>query len=266
MAAAAAGRGGDEYDGRRWPAMAVPGAKDAEDLGGRVGRDHLVTWRPAGRAGFLLAVSDGVFFIEEGGADPTPTPPPAPATTTTTTTTTTSVSSIPIAPPPPPYKVTQLPDFFLPSPSHPSKPQHRTLLEATWVRDIDASAGPASTDRVLISDILAHQGGVVAHKPFEQRQGYILGGLLEPLAKDESRSRERDPVKLRKLDFFPLAKLAHLADVYVPQLNHGTEGLRFAARKGRYRVGGESADGVSWMRAADGPMREACKRALEKGA
>ena len=82
-----------------------------------------------------------------------------------------------------------------------------------------------------------------------------VGGFFEPLAKDTSHSHDRDPVKIRKLDFFPISKYEHLVKQYVPALKHGLEGLQFVRRSAKYEIGGEATEMIDWASAIDEQLK-----------
>ena len=220
----------------------------------------LTSYRPSGRPGLLLLLTDGVFFIEDkpvtNATSATkvtkPLPPPAAGS---------GVSSIPINAPTNTITITHIPHLHIPTPTAPAKPQHRTLLDCIWVKDVDKVAH-ATKDTLLLVDIIAHAGGLLAHKPFSHRAQFLHAGLLKPLSTDVTHKHDDDPVKVTSLSMFNLDKFEYLTDTYVGGRQHGTSGLLFVDVEAKYNVGGKSEGVRVWEKEADVLLKEAVKKTL----
>jgi hypothetical protein len=235
--AAAAKLGDKDFQKYDWPGQSCRIAPDLERL--REATKDLVTYRPGGRRGLMLCLSDGVFFVENK-PDTTPAPPLPP-------------SAIPIAATVQNITVTQLYKVFVPQPNDASKPQHRTLLDVIWVRDISANSHTV-TDAILVSDILVHNGGLVAHKCYGERAQYVVSGVIS--AMEKSGRNGSDCISIRKHDVYPIDKFDYLTDTVLGKLRHGLEGFDFIDVKGAYGVRKESDGVVGWSSEATPELKE----------
>lgn len=173
---------------------------------------YKVTWLSTkGRRGLLLILTEAVFFIEH------------------------STDSISIS------IVTKM---KFPSPKDLSKPQHRTLLEVVLVEDIEKDK---STFRFYVQDILCIEGGMVYHKPLDQRLRYLNDGVLMPRKKDETIQQHSEQanvyadeqIKIRAKEYFSMKKLGFVMKDVCSGVGHDAQGIRVVP-VGEYGIGNES--------------------------
>jgi len=170
---------------------------------------YKVTWLSTkGRRGLLLILTEAVFFIDQS---------------------TTSIS------------ISIVTNMKFPSPKDLSKPQHRTLLEVVLVEDIEKNK---STYRFYVQDILCIEGGMVYHKPLDQRLRYLNDGVLMPRKKDETIQQHSEQtnvyadehIKIRAKEYFPMKKLAFVMKDVCSGVGHDAEGIRVVP-VGEYGIG-----------------------------
>jgi len=188
---------------------------------------YKVTWLSTkGRRGLLLILTEAVFFIEQS---------------------TTSIS------------ISIVTNMKFPSPKDLSKPQHRTLLEVVLVEDIEKNK---STYRFYVQDILCIEGGMVYHKPLDQRLRYLNDGVLMPRKKDETIQQHseqtnvytREHIKIRAKEYFPMKKLGFVMKDVCSGVGHDAEGIRVVP-VGEYGIGSKSNDdktkALVWRKGCD---------------
>jgi len=187
---------------------------------------YKVTWLSTkGRRGLLLILTEAVFFIEQ------------------------STSSI---------SISIVTNMKFPSPKDLSKPQHRTLLEVVLVEDIEKR----STYRFYVQDILCIEGGMVYHKPLDQRLRYLNDGVLMPRKKDETMQQHSEQtnvyvteqIKIRGKEYFSMKKLGFVMKDVCSGVGHDAEGIRVVP-VGEYGIGSESNDdktkALVWRKGCD---------------
>ena len=198
---------------------------------------YKVTWLSSrGRRGLLLILSEAVYFIEQS--------------------TTTSPISISIS-------ISIVTNIKFPSPKDLSKVQHRTLLDVILVNDVEKNK---STFRFYALDILCIEGGMVFHKPFDQRYRYLNEGVLIPRKKDEALPKHQqqkthhygsEQIKIRAKEYFPMMKLGFVMKDVCSGVGHEAEGVRVVPVVGEYGIGScssakteavESSVAVVWNR------------------
>lgn len=182
-----------------------------------------VTWLSKGRRGLLLILSEAVFFVEQMS------------------------SSI---------QVSQVTTMRFPTPQDSKKAQHRTLLDVVLVTDIEKGH---TTHRFYALDILCIEGGRVWHKPWEQRWKFLNEGVVLPRKKDEAKQRqqqpqhghiyEKEPIKLRAKEYFPLSKLAFVMKDVCAGVAHEANGIRIVPMV-EYGIGDKKDSGMAvvWRR------------------
>ena len=176
---------------------------------------YKVTWLSTnGRRGLLLILSEAVYFIEQ----------------------TTSSSNI---------SISIVTNIKFPSPKDLSKGQHRTLLDVVLVKDFEKNK---PTYRFYALDILCIEGGMVFHKPWDQRWRYLNDGVLIPRKKDESMQQAvhvyaKEQIKIRAKEYFPMKKLGFVMKDVCAGVGHEAEGVRVVST-GEYG----SSVAVIWRR------------------
>jgi len=183
---------------------------------------YKATWLSTkGRRGLLLILSEAVYFLEQS-----------------------SSSQI---------SISTLTNIKFPTPKDLTKTQHRTLLDVTLVKDVERNR---PTFRFYALDILCIEGGMVWHKPWEQRWRFLNEGVLIPRKKDESQQHRtshvyaKEPIKIRAKEYFPMNKIAFVMKDVCTGVGHEAEGLRVVPM-GQYGIGGErkeSTMAVVWRR------------------
>jgi len=182
---------------------------------------YKVTWLSTkGRRGLLLILSEGVYFIEQ-------------STT-----------------PSPDISISIVANIKFPTPRDTSKTQHRTLLDVVLVKDTERNK---STYRFYALDILCIEGGMVWHKPWDQRWRFLNEGVLMPRKKDESRQPKayaEEQIKIRAKEYFPMKKMGFVMKDVCAGVGHEAEGVRVVP-VGEYGLGGSDDNGtkaVVWRR------------------
>ena len=187
---------------------------------------YKVTWLSTkGRRGLLLILTEAVFFIEQS----------------------TSTISISI-----------VTNMKFPSPKDLSKPQHRTLLEVVLVEDNEKNK---SVYRFYVQDILCIEGGLVYHKPLDQRLRYLNDGVLMPRKKDETIQQHSEQtnvyvteqIKIRGKENFPMKKLAFVMKDVCSGVGHDAEGIRVVP-VGEYGIGksdDSKTEALVWRKGCD---------------
>lgn len=163
-------------------------------------KSHHVTWNPIGRRGFLLLLTDGVFFLEP--ADDVETP----------------------------LTVSLAHNMYFPSPKDLNKPQHRTLLDGRLIIDREDVTTNKEVPRYLAMDILAHEGGILLHKPFIQRRKYLMDGVYGTRKRFSQKRKEEEEecFRFRIQDTFELRKTEYLlSTAFLQQVTHEVDGLQF---------------------------------------
>ena len=132
----------------------------------------------------------------------------------------------------------------------PQANQHRTLLDGILVEDMDPT-DRTLTRRFLIFDIITYEGGIMAWRPFSQRQKCIIDGIIEPRKRLEGEGGydfSGEPIRIRRKDFFEIDKAGHLIDTFAPKLTHESDGIVFVNKDHRYVVGKEGEKGKRWLK------------------
>eukprot|EP00970_Alexandrium_tamarense_P001623 scaffold193_cov203-Alexandrium_tamarense.AAC.3 len=173
---------------------------------------YKVTWLSTkGRRGLLLILTEAVFFIEQGSS---------------------SVS------------VSIVTNIMFPSPKDLQKQQHRTLLDVVLVHDVEKNN---KCHRFYALDILCIEGGMVWHKPFDQRWRYLSDGVLIPRKKDEASQQHsthvyaKEAIKIRAKEYFPIRKLGYVMKDVCAGVGHDAEGVRIVPT-GAYGIGGSNSN------------------------
>lgn len=138
---------------------------------------YVVTWIPGGKQvkrGFLLLLQDGVFFLSSSNNRPD--------------------NNI--------HVEMLVKNIFMPRPSNPAQPQHRTLLDGFLVfpsASASASASDPQNSKVMFYtfDIVTMEGGVVHHKPLGKRIAYLKGGVMDPRLKWKQQQQQQSKGKGR---------------------------------------------------------------------
>ncbi len=170
---------------------------------------YKVTWRSKGRKGFLLFLSDGVFFFENTNDG-------------------VQVSTLTCP-------------LYLPNPQKLNMVQHRTLLDVTLVMDQEQAKQPA-TPRFLINDILVHMGGIVMNKPFHQRQKFIMDGVILIRKKTTTIwGYNKEKIRIRAKEYFDLKKFDFVWKQVRTVQMHETDGTEILCITDKYRDTGECA-------------------------
>jgi len=163
-----------------------------------------VTWKPIGRRGLLLILSDGVFFLENGTGNNEPR---------------INVSMV------------KCPLYF-PNPQKPSELQHRTLLDVTLVVDKE---GDQDIPRFYISDILVHMGGLLLSKPLNTRLKFLFEGVITARKKTTAIWKyDKEKIRIRAQEYFDITKAAFVANDVAPAQLHDTKELVFLQNDGEY--------------------------------
>jgi mRNA-capping enzyme len=113
-------------------------------------------------------------------------------------------------------------------------PHMGTLLDGEMVVDEDVATG-ARTRRFLAYDLVALNGARVADRPFDARHALIESDVVRPRTRERDAAARRAPgatyqyegelFRLRRKEFWPLAKAAYLLDRFIPALSHESDGL-----------------------------------------
>ena len=133
-----------------------------------------------------------------------------------------------------------------------TKRQHRTLIDVVLVKDVDQGA---SVFRFYALDLLFIDGGMVHHKPLDQRLRYLKDGVLIPRKKDEARGGEghayaKELIKIRSKDYFQISKLGFVLKDVCSGVSHEANGIKFVPA-GEYGLGNEKgivAPTLTWQR------------------
>ncbi|KAL7465057.1 hypothetical protein ACHAXS_005388 [Conticribra weissflogii] len=184
-------------------------------------QSYKATWLSTkGRRGLLLILAEAVYFVEQPQSQ-SPSQSSAPVTVSVVT------------------------NIKFPSPqkNDPPKTQHRTLLDVVLVLDIEKSR---QQYRFYALDILAIEGGMVWHKPHEQRWRYLNENVLLPRKKEEGRGAQgrghdyaKEPIKIRAKEYFPLHKLGFVTKDVCAGVGHEAKGVMIIPM-GVYGVGGDA--------------------------
>jgi hypothetical protein len=172
-------------------------------------KSYHVTWNPLGRRGFLLLLVDGVFFIEPEDHDAKLT-------------------------------VSLTHSMHFPSPKDLNKPQHRTLIDGRLI--FDREKGTSTTKvvpRYLAMDILAHEGGILVHRPFIQRRKFLMDGVYGARKRFLQRKpeEENECFRFRVHDTFELRKTEYLLSAtFLQQVTHDVDGLQFIPIEAPYKL------------------------------
>ena len=126
-----------------------------------------------------------------------------------------------------------------------SKGQHRTLLDVVLVKDVEKNK---PTYRFYALDILCIEGGMVFHKPWDQRWRYLNDGVLIPRKKDESTQQAthvyaKEQIKIRGKEYFSMKKLGFVMKDVCAGVGHEAQGVRVVST-GEYG----SSVAVIWRR------------------
>jgi len=178
---------------------------------------YKVTWLSTkGRRGLLLILSEAVYFMEQS-------------------TTSSHIISVSI-----------ITNMKFPTPKDLTKTQHRTLLDVVLVKDTERNK---STFRFYALDILCIEGGMVWHKPWEQRWRFLNEGVLMPRKKDESQQQQqqtspvpshayaKEAIKIRAKEYFPMKKMGFVMKDVCAGVGHEAEGVRVVPMV-EYGIGG----------------------------
>jgi len=186
---------------------------------------YKATWLSTkGRRGLLLILTEAVYFIEQPPQPQSPSQLSAPITVSIVT------------------------NIKFPSPqkTSPPKTQHRTLLDVVLVLDNEKSR---TQYRFYALDILSIEGGMLWHKPHEQRWRFLNENVLLPRKKEEGRGARglghdyaKEPIKIRAKEYFPLQKLGFVMKDVCAGVGHEAKGVRIIP-VGVYGVGGDAGSG-----------------------
>lgn len=176
-------------------------------------KSYHVTWNPIGRRGFLLLLADGVFFIEPDSHESKLT-------------------------------VSLAHSMHFPSPKDLQKPQHRTLLDGRLI--FDKENGTTTTKivpRFLAMDVLAHEGGILLHKPFLQRRKFLVDGVYGARKRLQRKpEEEKECFRFRVHDTFELRKAEYLlSESFLQQVTHDVDGLQFIPIEAPYKLSTDAA-------------------------
>jgi hypothetical protein len=207
---------------------------------------YRVTWLSTdGRRGLLLVLSEAVYFMEQS--------------TKATTTTSTSWSTTKTATPHEAISISVVTNMKFPSPKDLTKSQHRTLLDVVLATDVEAGR---STYRFYALDVLCIEGGMVWHKPWDQRWRFLNEGVLIPRKKDEAQQSSSmgsmthvysdEMIKIRAVEYFPIRKVGFVLKDVCDGVCHEARGLRIVST-GQYGIGldsdvKKSASALIWRR------------------
>ena len=205
---------------------------------------YRVTWLSTdGRRGLLLVLSEAVYFMEQSAK----------------VTTTSSSSTTKTATPHEAISISVVTNMKFPSPKDHTKHQHRTLLDVVFVTDVE---GGRSTYRFYALDVLCIEGGMVWHKPWDQRWRFLNEGVLNPRKKDEAQQSSLkgsmthvysdEMIKIRAVEYFPLRKVGFVLKDVCDGVCHEARGLRIVST-GQYGIGLDSdvtgtASALIWRR------------------
>jgi len=172
---------------------------------------HKVTWRSKGRRGLLLLLSDGIYFLEAVPDEEAKI----------------QVSTLTCP-------------LYVPNPQKPSMLQHRTLLDVTLVMDRERTA---IVPRFLVSDILVHMGGMLMHKPFNQRLKFLMDGVIVARKKTENIwNYQKEKIRMRAKEFFELDKAEYVFTQVAKAQLHVTDGIEIIASEGQYVIPGKEGE------------------------
>ena len=135
-----------------------------------------------------------------------------------------------------------------------TKRQHRTLIDVVLVKDVDQGA---AVFRFYALDLIFIDGGMVHHKPLDQRLKYLQNGILIPRKKDEARGGgghiySKEPIKIRSKDYFQISKLGFVLKDVCSGVAHEANGIKFVPA-GEYGLAvskkkGVAAPAFSWKK------------------
>ena len=187
---------------------------------------YKVSWISQGRRGLLLILVENIYFIELSTIEPVGSDN---------------------------YTISLLKgsmNFPLPADGASStlnvKKQHRTLLDVFLVQDIEDPNSNTIHHRFMIRDILAHNGGIVSNKPFQQRLKYIMDGVIQPRKRDTTFNYSQEPIRLRAYEFFDLDRLDYVISEVCPKQNHRVKGIILIPVDGLY-YGNKDKKAMTWM-------------------
>jgi mRNA-capping enzyme len=130
--------------------------------------------------------------------------------------------------------------MHFPSPKDLNKPQHRTLLDGRFI--FDTEKGTSTTKvipRYLAMDILAHEGGILVHRPFIQRRKFLMDGVYGARKRFLQRKpeEENECFRFRVHDTFELRKTEYLLSAtFLQQVTHDVDGLQFIPIEAPYKL------------------------------
>ena len=106
-------------------------------------------------------------------------------------------------------------------------------------------------------DLIFIDGGMVHHKPLDQRLKYLQNGILIPRKKDEARGGgghiySKEPIKIRSKDYFQISKLGFVLKDVCSGVAHEANGIKFVPA-GEYGLAvskkkGVAAPAFSWKK------------------